>query len=129
MIRFGEFRKEAVITTQSVGAVTKKGFVYDLTNNKKRIIEECTLLHVQGFNFLTKKVILNCIKGLEQYKAEVDINFLFTHCAIETPDQNQEVNAVLVQHVIHNLLDKDTTIFIIVMTLTYICGLILGKVL
>lgn len=127
MIHFNEYRKEAVLTTQSFGAVTKKGIGFDLTHDKRREIEEYTIIRVQKFNFLTKKVVINCLKGLEQYEAEVNLDFLFTHCALETPDPNQEVNAILVQHVAHNLLAKDTAIFIVVMLLTYLCGLILGR--
>ena len=33
----------------------------------------------------------------------------------------------MVQHVAHNLLDKDTVIFILIMILTYIVGMMLGK--
>ena len=47
---------------------------------------------------------------------------------METPkDANKKVEAMMVQHTSHNLLDKDTAIFILVMTLTYLVGLVLGK--
>lgn len=128
LIQFNEIKKEAVITTNSCGAVTKKGVGFDLTHNKKRTIDEYTLIKVNSFNFFTKKVIITCVKGTEQYQAEVDIDFLVSHCALETPDQNRDVQAVLIQHIAHNLLDRETAIFIIVMVLTYLCGLLLGKI-
>jgi hypothetical protein len=128
LTQFNQFRKEEVITTNTTGAVTKAGIVFDLTHNKKRKVEAYTLIKVVSFNFSTKKVVIDCMNGLEMFTAEVNIDFLLTHCAIHTPDKNREINAVLIQHVAHNLLDKDTAIFIVVMILTYLCGLILGKV-
>lgn len=128
LIQFNECKKEEVITTNTTGAVTKEGIAFDLTHKRKRKVEAYTLIKVMSFNFATKKVVIECMKGLEMYMAEVNLNFLLTHCAISTPDKNQEVKAVLIQHVAHNLLDKDTAIFIMVMLLTYLCGLILGKV-
>lgn len=128
LIQFNECRKEEIISTSTTGAVTKAGIVFDLTHKKKRKVEAYTLIKVISLNFSTKKVVIECMNGLEVFMAEVNIDFLLTHCALHTPDKNQEVNAVLIQHVAHNLLDKDTAIFIIVMILTYLCGLILGKV-
>lgn len=128
LIQFNECKKEEVITTNTTGAITKAGIVFDLTHKKKRKVEAYTLIKVMNFNFSTKKVVIECMNGLEVYLAEVNIDFLLAHCVLNTPDKHQEVNAVIVQHVVHNLLDKDTAIFIIVMLLTYLCGLILGKV-
>lgn len=128
MIYISKYKEEAVLTTQSFGAVVKKGIGFDLTQDKRREISVYTLIRVLRFNFFTKKVVINCLNGVEQYEAEVSLDFLFNNCTLETPNPNQEVQAVLVQHVIHNLLAKDTAIFIMVMLLTYLCGLILGKV-
>lgn len=125
--QFNQVNREMVITTNTFGAVTSKGIVYDLTNKKKREIEPYTLIRVIDFNFMTKKVVINCIKGVSNYNAEVTVDFLFRHCNIDTPDANQKVEAIMIQHVSHNLLDKDTAIFILVMTLTYLVGMILGK--
>ena len=56
-LQFNQISKEEIITTQSVGAVIKKAIVYDCTYEKKREIEPYTIIKVQGFNYLTKKVI------------------------------------------------------------------------
>ena len=127
-VKLNELKKEAIITTNTYGAVTKKGIGIDTNTNQKRAIELYTIVRVTGFNFLTRKITILCEKGIERFTAEVDLDFLFTHCSLETPDVNQEVSAIYTQHVTHNLLDKDTAIFIVVMLLTYMCGLILGKV-
>ena len=106
----------------------KKGLVYDCTYKKTREIEPYTLIKVLSFNFLTKKVRINCIKGLTNYDAEVSVDFIINHCELETPpDANREIGAILIQHVAHNLLDRDTAIFILVMPLTYLVGIVLGK--
>ena len=127
LLKLNQIRKEKIITVNSYGAVLKKGIGIDTTVNEKRVIEAYTVIRVVKFNFLTKKVVVLCEKGVDRFTAEVDLDFLFTHCSIETPDLNQEVSAIFTQHVAHNLLDKDTAIFIIVMLLTYMSGLILGK--
>ena len=127
LLKLNQIRKEKIITVNSYGAVLKKGIGVDTTVNEKRVIEAYTVIRVVKFNFLTKKVVVLCEKGVDRFTAEVDLDFLFTHCSIETPDLNQEVSAIFTQHVAHNLLDKDTAIFIIVMLLTYMSGLILGK--
>lgn len=129
MIQFSERKKETVITTDTYGAVTKSSVVFDITHDKRRTIEQYTLIKVCEFNFATKKIVIDCIKGTEQYKAEVSVDFLIKHCALEIPNQNQPVNAIMVQHVTHNLLDEQTAIFIGIMVLTYLCGIIIGKVL
>ena len=103
-------------------------FVIKTAVNEKRVIEAYTVIRVVKFNFLTKKVVVLCEKEVDRFTAEVDLDFLFTHCSIETPDLNQDISAIFAQHVAHNLLDKDTAIFIVVMLLTYMCGLILGKI-
>ena len=128
MLKLNQIRKEKIITVNSYGAVLKKGIGVDTTVNEKRVIEAYTVIRVVKFNFLTKKVVVLCEKGVDRFTAEVDLDFLFTHCSIETPDLNQDVSAIFAQHVAHNLLDKDTAIFIVVMLLTYMCGLILGKI-
>ena len=128
LLKLNQIRKEKIITVNSYGAVLKKGIGIDTTVNEKRVIEAYTVIRVVKFNFLTKKVVLLCEKGVDRFTAEVDLDFLFTHCSIETPDLNQDVSAIFAQHVAHNLLDKDTAIFIVVMLLTYMCGLILGKI-
>ena len=127
MIQFNKIKKEVVLTTQSFGTVIRKGIVFDTTNHCKREVDMYTLIKVTGFNFFTKKINVVCVKGMETYQAEVTVDFLMSHCQIETPEKNKEVGAIYVQHVVHNLLDKDTAIFIIVMTLTYLVGLALGK--
>lgn len=127
LLKLNQIRKEKIITVNSYGAVLKKGIGVDTAVNEKRVIEAYTVIRVVKFNFLTKKVVVLCEKGVDRFTAEVDLDFLFTHCSIETPDLNQEVSAIFTQHVAHNLLDKDTAIFIIVMLLTYMSGLILGK--
>ena len=128
LLKLNQIRKEKIITVNSYGAVLKKGIGIDTTVNEKRVIEAYTVIRVVKFNFLTKKVVVLCEKGVDRFTAEVDLDFLFTHCSIETPDLNQDVSAIFAQHVAHNLLDKDTAIFIVVMLLTYMCGLILGKI-
>lgn len=128
MLELNKIRKEKVVTVNSYGAVIKKGIGIDTAVNKRRVIEVYTVIRVVKFNFLTKKVVVLCEKGIDRFTAEVDLDFLFTHCSLETPDLNQEVSAIYAQHVAHNLLDKDTAIFIIVMLLTYLCGLLLGKI-
>ena len=128
MLELNKIRKEKVVTVNSYGAVIKKGIGIDTAVNKRRVIEAYTVIRVVKFNFLTKKVAVLCEKGIDRFTAEVDLDFLFTHCSLETPDLNQEVSAIYAQHVAHNLLDKDTAIFIIVMLLTYLCGLLLGKI-
>lgn len=128
MLELNKIRKEKVVTVNSYGAVIKKGIGIDTAVNKRRVIEAYTVIRVVKFNFLTKKVVVLCEKGIDRFTAEVDLDFLFTHCSLETPDLNQEVSAIYAQHVAHNLLDKDTAIFIIVMLLTYLCGLLLGKI-
>ena len=128
LLKLNQIRKEKIITVNSYGAVLKKGVGIDTSVNEKRVIEAYTVIRVVKFNFLTKKVVLLCEKGVDRFTAEVDLDFLFTHCSIETPDLNQDVSAIFAQHVAHNLLDKDTAIFIVVMLLTYMCGLILGKI-
>ena len=128
MLKLNQIRKEKIITVNSYGAVLKKGIGVDTAVNEKRVIEGYTVIRVVKFNFLTKKVVVLCEKGVDRFTAEVDLDFLFTHCSIETPDLNQDVSAIFAQHVAHNLLDKDTAIFIVVMLLTYMCGLILGKI-
>ena len=128
LLKLNQIRKEKIITVNSYGAVLKKGIGIDTTVNEKRVIEAYTVIRVVKFNFLTKKVVVLCETGVDRFTAEVDLDFLFTHCSIETPDLNQDVSAIFAQHVAHNLLDKDTAIFIVVMLLTYMCGLILGKI-
>lgn len=128
LLKLNQIRKEKIITVNSYGAVRKKGIGVDTAVNEKRVIEAYTVIRVVKFNFLTKKVVVLCEKGVDRFTAEVDLDFLFTHCSIETPDLNQDVSAIFAQHVAHNLLDKDTAIFIVVMLLTYMCGLILGKI-
>ena len=128
MLKLNQIRKEKIITVNSYGAVLKKGIGIDTSVNEKRVIEAYTVIRVVKFNFLTKKVVVLCEKGVDRFTAEVDLDFLFTHCSIETPNLNQEISAIFTQHVSHNLLDKDTAIFIITMLLTYMCGLILGKI-
>ena len=128
MLKLNQIRKEKIITVNSYGAVLKKGIGVDTAVTEKRVIEAYTVIRVVKFNFLTKKVVVLCEKGVDRFTAEVDLDFLFTHCSIETPDLNQDVSAIFAQHVAHNLLDKDTAIFIVVMLLTYMCGLILGKI-
>ena len=128
MLKLNQIRKEKIITVNSYGAVLKKGIGVDTAVNEKRVIEAYIVIRVVKFNFLTKKVVVLCEKGVDRFTAEVDLDFLFTHCSIETPDLNQDVSAIFTQHVAHNLLDKDTAIFIVVMLLTYMCGLILGKI-
>ena len=128
LLKLNQIRKEKIITVNSYGAVLKKGIGIDTAVNEKRVIEAYTVIRVVKFNFLTKKVVVFCEKGVDRFTAEVDLDFLFTHCSIETPDLNQDVSAIFAQHVAHNLLDKDTAIFIVVMLLTYMCGLILGKI-
>ena len=128
MLELNKIRKEEVVTVNSYGAVIKKGIGIDTAVNKRRVIEAYTVIRVVKFNFLTKKVVVLCEKGIDRFTAEVDLDFLFTHCSLETPDLNQEVSAIYAQHVAHNLLDKDTAIFIIIMLLTYLCGLLLGKI-
>lgn len=128
LLELNKIRKEKVVTVNSYGAVIKKGIGIDTAVNKRRVIEAYTVIRVVKFNFLTKKVVVLCEKGIDRFTAEVDLDFLFTHCSLETPDLNQEVSAIYAQHVAHNLLDKDTAIFIIVMLLTYLCGLLLGKI-
>ena len=128
LLKLNQIRKEKIITVNSYGAVLKKGIGIDTAVNEKRVIETYTVIRVVKFNFLTKKVVVLCEKGVDRFTAEVDLDFLFTHCSIETPDLNQDVSAIFAQHVAHNLLDKDTAIFIVVMLLTYMCGLILGKI-
>lgn len=125
--QFNQVMKENIITTQSYGAVVKAGVVREHPTGKRVKIEPYTIVKVVGFDFGIKRVIIECTKGLEVLRADVDIDFLMTHCQIETPDPNQEIKAVMVQHVAHNLLDKDTVIFILIMTLTYIVGMVLGK--
>jgi hypothetical protein len=125
--QLSQISKESIITTDSYGAVVKKGIVYDITHNQKRDMEVYTLIKVIDFNFLTKKVVINCVKGVTSYNAEVSVDFLMTHCEIETPNPNQKIYAIMIQHVSHNLLDKDTAIFIIIMTLTYLVGMVLGR--
>lgn len=127
MIQFNKIKKEVVLTTQSFGTVIRKGIVFDVTNHCKREVDMYTLIKVIGFNFFTRKINVACVKGMETYQAEVTVDFLMSHCQIETPEKNKEVEAIYVQHVVHNLLDKDTAIFIVVMTLTYLVGLVLGK--
>ena len=126
-MQISQMIKELVLTTHTYGAVTKKGYAFDVTNQKKREIDVYTVVKVQGFNFLTKKIQIECVKGMEVYQAEVDIHFLVTHCQLTTPDPNQEVGAVMIQHITHNLLDKDTALFIVILTLTYLVGMVLGK--
>lgn len=128
MLELNKIRKEKIITVNSYGAVLKKGIGIDTAVNEKRVIEVYTVIRVVKFNFLTKKVVVLCEKGVDRFTVEVDLDFLFTHCSIETPDLNQDVSAIFAQHIAHNLLDKDTAIFIVVMLLTYMCGLILGKI-
>lgn len=128
MLELNKIRKEKVVTVNSYGAVIKKGIGIDTAVNKRRVIEAYTVIRVVKFNFLTKKVVVLCEKGIDRFTAEVDLDFLFIHCSLETPDLNQEISAIYAQHVAHNLLDKDTAIFIIVMLLTYLCGLLLGKI-
>lgn len=125
--QFNLINKEHVITTRSYGAVIKPGVVREHTTGKRRKVELYTLVKVVEFDFALKKVVVDCTKGLEAFRADVDVDFLMQHCQIETPDPNQEVNAIMVQHVAHNLLDKDTAIFILVMILTYLVGMVLGK--
>ena len=128
LLKLNQIRKEKIITVNSYGAVLKKGIGIDTAVNEKRVIEVYTVVRVVKFNFLTKKVVVLCEKGVDRFTAEVDLDFLFTHCSMETPDLNQDVSAIFAQHVAHNLLDNDTAIFIVVMLLTYMCGLILGKI-
>ena len=118
--QFNQVIKENIITTQSYGAVVKAGVVREHSTGKRVKIEPYTIIKVVGFDFSIKRVIIECTKGLEVLRADVDIDFLMTHCQIETSDPNQEVKAIMVQHVAHNLLDKDTVIFILIMTLTFI---------
>lgn len=126
-MQLNQMTKELVLTTHSYGAVTRKGYVFDTTNQKKREIEIYTVIKLIGFNFLTRKIKIECTKGMEVYHAEADIHFLLTHCEITTPDAHQEVGAVMIQHVVHNILDKEVAMFIIVMVLTYLVGMVLGK--
>jgi len=125
--QFNQIQKETVITDKSYGAVIKAGLVYEHNSNKRRKVEPYTIIKVVGFDFGIKRVIIDCIKGVTNFRADVDLDFLTTHCRLETPDHNQEVKAVMIQHVAHNMLDKDTVIFILIMTLTYLVGLVLGK--
>lgn len=125
--KFNQINKETVITTNSYGAVIKAGVVRLHDSKERRKIETYTMIKVVGFDFGIRRVIIDCIKGVETFRADVDLDFLMTHCQMETPDMNQEVNAIMVQHVTHNVLDKDTVIFILIMSLTYIVGLVLGK--
>jgi hypothetical protein len=125
--QFNQVHKENVITNKSYGAVIKESLVCEHGTNKKRRAELYSIVNVIGFDFPTKKIVVNITKGVSSYTADVDVDFLLTCCQIETPDANQEVKAIYVQHVAHNLLDKDTAIFIIVMTLTYLVGMVLGK--
>lgn len=125
--QFNQVNKENVITTKSYGAIIKEGIVREYNTAKKKKAEMYSMVNVLGFDFPTKKIIIEISKGISSFRASVDVDFLMTHCQMETPDANQEVKAIYVQHVAHNLLDKDTAIFIIVMTLTYLVGMVLGK--
>ena len=125
--QFNQFKKEYVISKSTYGAVVRAGIVYDHNTNKRRKVEQYTLVKVVDFDISLKKIIVDFIKGAETFRADVDLDFLMSHCDITTPDANQVIQAAYVQHVAHNVLDKDTAIFIIVMTLTYLVGLIFGK--
>ena len=125
--QLNQIEKECVITKKSYGAVIKAGMVYEHNTNKRRKLEPYTIIKVLEFDFNIKRVVIECTKGVTNFKADVDVNFLMKHCALETQDANREVDAVMIQHVSHNLLDKDTIIFIFVMILTYLVGLVLGK--
>ena len=125
--QLNQIEKECVITKKSYVAVIKAGMVYEHNTNKRRKLEPYTIIKVLEFDFNIKRVVIECTKGVTNFKADVDVNFLMKHCALETQDANREVDAVMIQHVSHNLLDKDTIIFIFVMILTYLVGLVLGK--
>lgn len=133
MFNLNTTTRKLMLFIGSQGTVVKKGLGYIVKNNivttDKIELDPETLIEITYFNFSTNKIRLKCIKGVRTYVAEVDYSFIGESCNFEHKDVTNPVECIISNHHIHNIINKDTAIFIILFILTFICGLVLGKVL
>ena len=124
--------KHLVLMTGVHGVALNKGLgnivKNNVVSNEKREIDRNTLIKIIAFNFQTNKVRIECTKDLNNYQVEVGFKYILDKCVLEQVEALKPVDAVFVKYYIQNVLDKETALFILVMILTYICGLFIGKV-
>lgn len=133
LYKLGVTSKSLALFVGSQGITTSKCLgnlvVNDVVTDEKKEVDVNTLVEITKFNFNTNKVRIKCIKDLHSYVVEVGFKFLLDHCTFEDKLLTEPINAVFAKYYIQNVLDKETAIFVIVMVMTYICGMFIGKVL
>lgn len=115
---------QGIALKKHLGNIVKNGIVY----NEKKEIDRNTLIEVTAFNFETNKVRIMCTKNLDSYEVEVGYKYILDDCVLDNKEFKTPVNAVFAKYYIQNVIDRETALFVLVMALTYACGLILGKV-
>ena len=124
--------KHATLTVGSHGIALKKGLGYlvenNITTDTRKEIDRNTVLKIVAFNFQTNKVRLECVKNLTHYQIEIGYKYILDNCVFDQKEMLKPVDTVYVKYFIQNVMDKETALFILVMAMTYICGMFIGKV-
>lgn len=132
LLRLGICSKSLALFIGSQGITISKGLGNlvkdDIVTNEKKEIDINTLVEVVKFNFLTQKVRIKCIKDIHLYYVEVNFKYLLDKCVFEEKQLQKPIEAIYAKYYIQNVLDKDTAMFILVMVLTYVCGMFIGKI-
>lgn len=132
LFKLNTINKHLTLTVGSHGVALNKGLgnlvEKNITTNTKKEIDKNTVIKVIAFNFQTNKVRLECVKNLDHYQIEVGYKFILDNCIFDQKEILKPVDTLFIKYYIQNVLDKETALFVLVMTLTYICGLFIGKV-
>lgn len=132
LYRLNTVNKQAVLAVGVKGVTLKKylGNIVKngITCNETKEIDRNTLIEIIAFNFNTNKVRLKCIKNLNSYEVEVGYKYLLDDCVLDNKDFVKPIDVVLAKYYIQNVVDKETAIFILVMVMTYIFGMLIGKI-
>ena len=85
-----------------------------------------TKFKIVGFNRDTESAILSVDINREACMVEVYFSVLIENTLIDYTNNNEPIRCVHVSNTVRTLIDTDVVIFVIVMMLTYTCGLIIG---
>lgn len=85
-----------------------------------------TKFKITGFNRDTESAILSVKINNESCMVEVFFSTLIEGTLIDYTNNNEPMRSIHISNTVRSIIDTDVVIFVIIMVLTYTCGLIIG---
>lgn len=126
---FNRLQPDRTLQVGDIGVVTSK-----ITANlrtpetlvKPILLPIGTKFKIMGFNRDTESAILSVNINKESCMVEVYFSVLIENTLMDHSNNNEPIRCIHVSNTVKTLIDTDVVIFVIVMMLTYTCGLIIG---